>query len=192
MITEMKESLHQFLSQLGASTETVEQAVSQAELMELPTRHVLLNQGEPPAYCYFLLEGLCHACYLTAEGKQFSKEFYWDQDVIIGFESLISEQASPYLLETLSASRLLALPFNLLKQWREEGNPLYVRLMERQLIFKEQKERFMLMHSPEERYQLFTTNFPELKTRIADYQIASYLGITPISLSRIKKRLEEE
>ncbi|WP_299021464.1 Crp/Fnr family transcriptional regulator [uncultured Photobacterium sp.] len=188
----MKESLYQFLSQLGATQETIEQAVALAEPMELPTRHVLLNQGESPAYCYFLLEGSCHACYLTAEGKQFSKEFYWDQDVLIGFESLISGQPSPYLLETLSASRLLALPISLLNQWRDEGNPLYIRLLERQLIYKEQKERFMLMHSPEERYQLFAANFSDLQTRIADYQIASYLGITPISLSRIKKRLEEE
>jgi CRP-like cAMP-binding protein len=188
----MNDVLQAFLSQLGASEETIQEAVAAAEPMELPTRHVLLNQGEKPGYCYFLLDGLCHACYLTPEGKQFSKEFYWDQDVLIGFESLINDAPSPFLLETLSASKLLALPVGLLVQWRAQGNPLYLRLLERQLSYKEQKERFMLMHTPEERYQLFTTSFPELLSRIADYQIASYLGITPISLSRIKKRLEEE
>ncbi|MGF1716089.1 Crp/Fnr family transcriptional regulator [Photobacterium chitinilyticum] len=187
----MNEVLQAFLCQLGASPETIQDAVTAAEPMELPTRHVLLNQGEQPAYCYFLLDGLCHACYLTAEGKQFSKEFYWDQDVLIGFESLINDMPSPFLLETLSASKLLALPVSLLQRWREQKNPLYIRLLERQLSYKEQKERFMLMHSPEERYQLFTSSFPELLSRIADYQIASYLGITPISLSRIKKRLED-
>lgn len=188
----MKETLQEFLYQLGATPETIEETLTIAEPMELPTRHILLNQGEKPVYCYFLLDGLCHACYLTAEGKQFSKEFYWDQDVLVGFESLINDLPSPFLLETLSASKLLALPISLLQQWRDQGNPLYLRLLERQLSYKEQKERFMLMHSPEERYQLFTENFPELLPRIADYQIASYLGITPISLSRIKKRLDEE
>ncbi|MCW8331854.1 Crp/Fnr family transcriptional regulator [Photobacterium sp. SDRW27] len=188
----MKQALQEFLHQLGATPETIEETLALAEPMELPTRHVLLNQGEKPGYCYFLLDGLCHACYLTADGKQFSKEFYWDQDVLVGFESLINALPSPFLLETLSASKILALPISLIEQWREQGNPLYLRLLERQLSYKEQKERFMLMHSPEERYQLFTENFPELLPRIADYQIASYLGITPISLSRIKKRLEEE
>lgn len=92
----MNEVLQAFLCQLGASPETIQGAVAVAEPMELPTRHVLLNQGEQPAYCYFLLDGLCHACYLTAEGKQFSKEFYWDQDVLIGFESIINEVPSPF------------------------------------------------------------------------------------------------
>lgn len=188
----MKQALQEFLCQLGIAPETIQQALDAAEPMELPTRHVLINQGEFPTHCYFLLDGLCHACYLTADGKQFSKEFYWDQDVLIGFESIIQAQPSPFLLETLSASRLLALPNDLIRHWREQGNPIYLRLLERQLIYKEQKERFMLMHSPEERYQLFMANFPELQPRLADYQIASYLGITPISLSRIKKRLEDD
>ncbi len=187
----MNEVLQAFLCQLGASPETIQGAVAVAEPMELPTRHVLLNQGEQPAYCYFLLDGLCHACYLTAEGKQFSKEFYWDQDVLIGFESIINEVPSPFLLETLSASKLLALPVSLLQQWRDQGNPLYLRLLERQLSYKERKERFMLMHSPEERYQLFTSSFPELLSRIADYQIASYLGITPISSAESKNALKK-
>lgn len=188
----MHDELQHFLSQLGASPAAVTQALAAAEPMELPTRHILLNQGESPTHGYFLLEGICHACYLTEAGKQYSKEFYWDQDVLLGFESLLSEQPSPYLLETLSASRLLALPLSLFRTWRDEGEPLFTRLLERQLLFKEQKERFMLMHTPEERYRLFSSSFPELMSRVTDYQIASYLGINPSSLSRLKQRLNQE
>jgi len=188
----MKDVLNHFLQQLGATSDVAQRVVDQAKLLELPTRHILLNQGETPSDCYFLLEGVCHACYLTEDGRQYSKEFYWDQDVLLGFESLITGQPSPYLLETLSACQLLALPIELLQQWREQGDPLYIKLLERQLVHKEQKERFMLMHSPEERFQLFSESFPDLLKRVADYQVASYLGITPISLSRIKKRLGEE
>lgn len=188
----MNEELQHFLSHLGASPAAITQALDAAELMELPTRHVLLNQGESPTHGYFLLDGVCHACYLTAEGKQYSKEFYWDQDVLLGFESLLSEQPSPFLLETLSASRLLALPLRLFRTWRDEGEPLFTRLLERQLLFKEQKERFMLMHTPEERYRLFSSSFPALMSRVTDYQIASYLGINPSSLSRLKQRLAQD
>ncbi|MDF4946925.1 Crp/Fnr family transcriptional regulator, partial [Vibrio parahaemolyticus] len=52
--------------------------------------------------------------------------------------------------------------------------------------------RFMLLYSPEERYQLFCAHYPDLKQRITDSQIAAYLGITPISLSRIKARLTKD
>lgn len=185
----MNTPLELILHHLGASKKDIENTLINAELLDLPTRHVLLHQGEIPSHGFFLLNGICHACYLTAEGKQFSKEFYWDQDVMIGFESLIGNEPSPFLLETLSASQLLAIPMSLIHQWRNENNPLYIRLIERQLRYKEQKERFMLIHTPEARYQLFTEHFAELLPRLADYQIASYLGITPTSLSRIKQRM---
>ncbi|MFC1503685.1 Crp/Fnr family transcriptional regulator, partial [Pseudomonadota bacterium] len=120
----MKDVLNHFLQQLGATSDAAQRIVDQAKLLELPTRHILLNQGEHPCDCFFLLEGVCHACYLTEDGRQYSKEFYWDQDVLLGFESLITGQPSPYLLETLSACQLLALPIELLQQWREQGDPL--------------------------------------------------------------------
>ncbi|WP_318482332.1 Crp/Fnr family transcriptional regulator [Photobacterium leiognathi] len=180
--------LAEFLQQFGAEQTTIDDALAHAQILELPTRHILLHQGQQAEQFYFLLDGLCHACYLTESGKQFSKEFYWDQDALIGFEGLITQSSSPFLLETLSASQLIALPITLIETWRAQGLALYINLLERQLVFKENKERFMLMYSPEERYQLFTQSFAELNFKLTDYQIASYLGITPISLSRIKKR----
>ncbi|KJG63966.1 Crp/Fnr family transcriptional regulator [Photobacterium kishitanii] len=175
------------MTQLGADSATINDVIAVAEPLDLPTRHILLHQGQTQTHCYFLLDGLCHACYLTEQGKQFSKEFYWDQDVIIGFESLINNEPSAFLLETLSASQLIMLPITLFQQWRQQQHPLYQTLLERQLLHKEHKERFMLMHTPEQRLQLFSDHFPELVGRITDYQLASYLGITSISLSRIKK-----
>lgn len=184
--------LTDFLHQLGADATTINDVIAVAEPLDLPTRHILLHQGQLQTHCYFLLNGLCHACYLTEQGKQFSKEFYWDQDVIIGFESLITNEPSAFLLETLSASQLIMLPIALFQQWRQQHHPLYQTLLERQLLHKEHKERFMLMHTPEQRLHLFSEYFPELVGRITDYQLASYLGITSISLSRIKKRVASD
>lgn len=184
--------LTDFLHQLGADATTINDVIAVAEPLDLPTRHILLHQGQLQTHCYFLLNGLCHACYLTEQGKQFSKEFYWDQDVIIGFESLITNEPSAFLLETLSTSQLIMLPIALFQQWRQQHHPLYQTLLERQLLHKEHKERFMLMHTPEQRLHLFSEYFPELVGRITDYQLASYLGITSISLSRIKKRVASD
>ena len=82
----MKTALAQYLRDHGADDETINHALALAEPMELPTRHILLNQGEQPAHAFFLVDGICHACYLTPEGRQFSKEFYWEQELILGFE----------------------------------------------------------------------------------------------------------
>jgi CRP-like cAMP-binding protein len=57
------------------------------------------------------------------------------------------------------------------------------------LVNKEWKEAFLLLNSPEQRVAQFNQIFPNLVARLPDYIIASYLGITPISYCRIKKRL---
>lgn len=178
----------QHLTTLNLTPSDIAMISEHAKELQLPTRHILTHQGEQPQQVYFLLEGLCHACYLTEDGKEFSKEFYWEVDWIIGFESLISQQPSPFLLETLSPVHLLTFPLEVFKQWREIHHPLYLKLLETQLLYKERKERFLLLHTPEQKYQLFKESFPNLLARLSDKQIAAYLGITPVSLSRIKNR----
>ncbi len=176
------------LHQQGFEPNEIEQILQVATPLELPTRHIMHEQGGQPDAFYFLQHGLCHACYLTEEGKEFSKEFYWEGDWIIGFEHLITQQPSPFLLESITAITVIQLPLEMLNQWRREQHSLYIKLLETQLIYKERKERFMLLYTPEQRYQLFCEQFPELLERLTDSQIAAYLGITNVSLSRIKAR----
>lgn len=186
----MNKDLVNQLQEHGFTRDEIAEVSTLAIPLELPTRHILINQGDIPSHIYFLLDGICHSCYLTEEGKSFSKEFYWEQDWIIGFESLISNRPSPFLLESLTSISLLCIPIDALRVWREQANPLYIKLLETQLMYKESKERFMLLYSPEERYELFCTHYPDLELRLTDYQIAAYLGITHISLSRIKSRIK--
>lgn len=60
------------------------------------------------------------------------------------------------------------------------------KLAEGLYIKKEMKERLLLMNTAEERYLQFLKEFPGLEKRVPQYHIASYLGITPVSLSRIR------
>lgn len=184
----MTQAFRHQLQQHHFTAEEIDQLQLSASLLELPTRHILVNQGERANEIYFLLSGVCHASYLTENGRQYSKEFYWENDWLIGFESLIQDAPSPYLLETLTPSELMCLPLATLLRWRAEKHSIYLKLLETQLMYKENKERFMLLYTPEERYRLFCAHYPNLLARLNDYQIAAYLGITPISLSRIKKR----
>ncbi|CSB41640.1 cAMP-binding proteins-catabolite gene activator and regulatory subunit of cAMP-dependent protein kinases [Vibrio cholerae] len=169
----MQAQFHAYLKQHGFSDAECAQLQSVAQPLELPTRHVLVAQGETTPFAYWVLAGLCHACYLTEEGKSFSKEFYWEQDWAIGFESLLREQASPFMLETLSPVQLMGVPIEVLREWRSSGHPLYQRLLETQLLYKEQKERFMLLYRPEQRYQVMCTQFPDLMARLCDHHIAA-------------------
>jgi CRP-like cAMP-binding protein len=180
------------LEQHGFTPAEIDALILIAKPLELPARHRLVDQEKVTDFIYFVLEGICHAGYITEQGKQFSKEFYWEQDWIIGFEGIIKNQPSPYFIETLALTKLLCLPASSVLQWRNESHPLYMKLLETQLMHKENKERFMLLHTPKERYEIFCQRYPHLRVRLSDYQIAAYLGITHISLSRIKARINEK
>ncbi|WDE11023.1 Crp/Fnr family transcriptional regulator [Thalassomonas haliotis] len=185
----MKLSFSAFLQQHGFSPKQAKLLDQETETLHLSARTIFTRQADKVEYLYFVSQGLCQACYHTAGGKRFSKEFYWSGDCIINFESLLKPQVSPYSLETLSASSLVRLPISQVQLWRQQNHACYQHLLETQLLYKENKERFMLLHTPQQRYQLFSQQFPGLKQCLTDYQLASYIGITPISLSRIKKRL---
>jgi CRP-like cAMP-binding protein len=179
------------LESYGFTSQEVTQLIKLSELKVLPAKSILINQNSTTSKFYFLIDGFCHSCYLTEQGKQFSKEFYWKGDWVVGFEELLDQIPSPYTLETITPTTLIALPITLLNQWRKNANLLYIKLLETQLVYKERKERFMLLNSPQSRYEIFCNNYPNLRAQLSDYQVAAYLGITHISLSRIKNRIKK-
>ncbi|MEI8602366.1 hypothetical protein P4S55_16730 [Shewanella sp. PP-Sp27a-2] len=65
-----------------------------------------------------------------------------------------------------------------------------VALLQQQLIFKEQKEALLLLHTPEQRYRHLLQYWPHWLTKLNNIQIASYIGISPVSLSRLKARIK--
>ncbi|SDJ45576.1 cAMP-binding domain of CRP or a regulatory subunit of cAMP-dependent protein kinases [Ferrimonas sediminum] len=179
------------LTQLGVAAAQAEALFSQSSPRRCAPGEVLVAQHSHQNELFFVERGLCHAAYLTPQGKQFSKEFYWELDWVIGFEAWLAGTPSPFQLQALTEVQLRILPMSVLTQWRAERHPAHVTLLEQQLIYKERKERLMLLHSPSQRYALFCQDYPHLLRRLNDYQIAAYLGITHVSLSRIKARLRQ-
>jgi len=64
-------------------------------------------------------------------------------------------------------------------------------LLKQQLLYKEQKEAFLLLHTPEQRYLYLREHSPLWLERLSQGQLANYIGITAISLSRMRRRLQD-
>lgn len=191
MTPEVSAALEPALKVLGLSHEEAKQLVCSGRLRRLQSGESLSEQGRVPTQFHLLVEGLCHGVYHSENGRHYSKEFYWEGDWVIGYESLLEQGPMPFGLQALTPSSVIVLPMTLLQGWRSRRHPAYLTLLETQLLFKERKERLLLLSTPEQRYRHFCEHYPQLLTRLADYQIAAYLGITPISLSRIKSRLNK-
>lgn len=153
---------------------------------------LLIQANSQHHHIYAVKTGLLRAVFTTFEGKEFSKEFYWENDIIFGIRSMLDNQPLPYSVIAEENCQLFQLP---LKKYIDLVNQHYcwkdyhLKQLERHLLYKEIKEELLLLHSNEEKVQQVYEAFPDLVKRVPATLIASYLGLTPVSLSRIKKRL---
>ncbi len=107
----------------GFTPHEISQIVKLSKLKTLPAKSILIKQNNVANEFYFLIDGFCRSCYLTEQGKQFSKEFYWKGDWVVGFEELLDQTSSPYSLETITQTTLITLPIAQLNQWRKKCKP---------------------------------------------------------------------
>lgn len=163
--------------------------LSFARPLALSPKECLWHAGDHPDLLIRVVRGLLRAKVVLADGREYIKEFYWEGDEFLDFHHLLSGEPARYSVEALEPCQLQLFKLADLRQlpsW-----PCWYRhLIEVQLRIKEEKELLLLTESPQARYQHFLQCFPTLDARVPDHQIAAYLGITPISLSRIRKRLK--
>lgn len=152
---------------------------------------VLVEESKVPKACYYVLQGLVRE-YRWYDGEEQTVEFYSEKNGTVSARHFINETPSDVFVECLEDSFLVV-------GTREAETANYERfpelieitrvMLESNLNDKSTQFQKFVHASPAERYQNFITDRPELQQRIPLHQIASYLGMTPESLSRIRKRL---
>ncbi|WP_108651651.1 Crp/Fnr family transcriptional regulator [Dongshaea marina] len=189
----MSEVLCDYLKELEASDRELEEVRRYAREKRIPPKTIIFNQGDPiQEHVHFLEHGICQSIYLTDDGRQFIKEFHWEHELLISYESLLDKVPTPWQLQTITDTTLVSIPYSLLNGWMASESHIFLNMLRLQLIHKERKERYLLTNTPEKRYIDFLQRYPELERQLNDYQVSFYLGITPTSLSRIKKRLKDK
>jgi CRP-like cAMP-binding protein len=105
---------------------------------------------------------------------------------------MASETPSYFSIQALEDTRIVAINY---QKWRElfhetpEWQTFRLALLEKGFAKKEKREREFLLLDAAERYQSFLQEYPGLEGRIQQHLIASYLGITPVALSRIRSKI---
>jgi CRP-like cAMP-binding protein len=152
----------------------------------------LFHQHHEPANLFFIEQGLVKAFYETRDGKEFIKSFIREGQIIGSLQALFADRPNSFSVVALEDCVVLEIPKAHLLGVAGE-NREFQTLMNEQLLAlamkKEQREYELLCLSAEERYQLFCEREADLVPRLAQVDIARYLGITPVALSRIRKRL---
>lgn len=152
----------------------------------------LIAAGDRVREIHFITSGLVHYYYITEEGKAFNKSFAAAGDVASSILSLVSNKPAPFFVDALLDTETFSIPyptFLALSEQHQEWNRLAIRLLERLAIKKERREADFLLLSATKRYENFLKSYPEIADAIPNYHVASYLGITEVALSRIRKQL---
>ncbi|SEK22794.1 cAMP-binding domain of CRP or a regulatory subunit of cAMP-dependent protein kinases [Roseateles sp. YR242] len=149
---------------------------------------VLLQQGAVPTHVWFLHRGALKASNYADSGRERIKEFYFPGEFCVMYLAWLTGQASRYQVEVVEDATVTSIPID---RWdAPELAELRGRLLREQLTFKERKEEMLLLHSPEQRYLYVQLHFPTWTARLSQRQLAAYIGITEVSLSRIRGRLK--
>ncbi|BDU36951.1 Crp/Fnr family transcriptional regulator [Vibrio nigripulchritudo] len=152
----------------------------------------LFRQGDYDGSMYIIQEGMLKAYYVTAEGKESVKSFLIEGDVIGSMSAAYARLQNTFSLITLTPCKLTKFDFQTLHQQTQNDIELSQNVIEILLKFamkKEQRERDLLCLSAQERYENLLESAPDLIERVTQNDIARYLGVTPVGLSRIKQRV---
>jgi CRP-like cAMP-binding protein len=150
-----------------------------------------IRAGQPSGSLAFINAGLLRFFYETGDGKEFNKSFSRENDFAGAYSAYLTRSPSRFGIQALENSHLLVAKFDAIVGlfdrhacWQRLG-----RLLAEQLyIRKEQREAEFLLDDALTRYRNFQAQYPGLESRVTQYHVASYLGITPVALSRIRKK----
>ena len=151
-----------------------------------------ITEGETAKEIAFLESGIVRAFYRNNEAIEYNKHLFVNPCFIGGYASLITKNPNQIIQEALTDCNIQIAKFADI-QALYDSCPDIERaariLAEQFFVQKEQREIEIVLLDAEKRYQIFQKNFPQLEQQIPQYHIASYLGITPTQLSRIRKKL---
>lgn len=158
---------------------------------EIKKKQNILEEGKVCDFIAFVENGLLRF-YNIKEGNEKIKAFWFPNDFISDYRSFLSNSPSIHYIETLEDTTLLVIE-------RDKLNQLYDRYINLQKLGRLMSERLYLMvakrldnfieDTPEERYKDLISKEKRLVQMIPQYMLASYLGISPETLSRIRKRI---
>lgn len=149
------------------------------------------KEGEYSTKFAFKLTGIVRAFYRNNEGIEYNKTFFSEKGFIGAYSSLISQQKNLINIQCLTDCSFLVADYNeMIKLY--DVYPKIERLSrilaEQFFISKEKREIELVMLDASKRYDIFKKEHPSLENLIPQYHIASYLGITPTQLSRIRAK----
>lgn len=156
-------------------------------------KEILLREGDVSNDLFFVEHGLLRLWHNT-DGKDVTLQFFSENQMVSSFESFYLEIPSQFTLEAIENSVPIGLSKDNFEQLKAQNQDMQLQIIDyicRRFICYTNLFLSRIQHSSEQRYLELLRKHPNILERIPHHYIASYLGITPVSLSRIRNRIME-
>lgn len=162
----------------------------ETKALSILPKTVLLEEGKVADRLYLIHKG-CLRLFFYNEGKDITFQFFFEGDFVASFDSLYKRQPSLFFLESIEPTEVSAIKrddfYNLIEETPSLRKYYEEKLIERFHIYQ-QLFLSRIKNTPKQRYEELLKEHPDIIQRVPQHYIASYLGITPVSLSRIRNR----
>lgn len=190
----MKDILFDFISKYISITDEEKDAILSFNLFHSVKKGtILLKEGQKSQDSYFVLKG-CIRVYYIIDGEEKTTAFYTEMDALTP-HCVIDKDVSKYFISCLEDS-IITISNSEMEAETNNKFPKFeimCRLLSEELLAKKQIDfDEFKTSSPEQRYLNLLQNRPDLIQRVPQHQLASFLGIKPQSLSRLRARILEK
>jgi len=173
------------------AADELDEILSHFELTKAKSKSIITERGSVARHVYFIVNGSMRFFY-DYKNNEITGAIFMDNEFVTPHDSFFTQSPTRYSLQAIEDSVLFELSVANYKKLRNQYSSvsdLTIKVLEKALSVTLTNKSLLLALTHEERFKKLAEDKPEWILRIPDYMLASYLGITPTSLSRIKKRL---
>jgi CRP-like cAMP-binding protein len=181
---------------LPVSENGLEELMKNVIVKEIPSGTLLLSEGDIATKLFLVINGCLRAYFIKESGVEVTSQFFIEGQMVASFESAMTGTPSRLYIDAIENSTIGFIMINNLNKIMINesgaGRDHFNRFLISRLIYYMNKHASFILDNPEKRYIKLMQENPELVSRLPQQYIASYLGITPVSLSRIRARLRKQ
>lgn len=166
--------------------------MNQLTLKTIKKGEYFLMAGSKLKEAGLINKGLFRFFYIDPNGNEHTKHFAAEGDFLISFNAFYKDAPGDFFIKAEENCEVMCISVEKLRKLlkeNEEWRTIYYKNLESSYSLKEKRTADFLMKNSTERYLDFVENYPNIINRIKQIHLASYLGIKPESLSRIRKKI---
>jgi CRP-like cAMP-binding protein len=173
----------------------IEEFISNGLVVKCPKKMILHREGEVPRFFYWATKGIFRSVFTDKEGNEHTRNFFTPEAIpyAVSYASFSTQRPSYSSMEAIEDGEVMSWHYDYIMKI-QASNIKWLKFFKHELehIFYllEIKEFRQYTYNSEERYFAFLEAAPEIANRVPQHYIASYIGISPEALSRIKGKIQ--